>query len=94
MIVITAVHKEPAVDIAIQEAFEKLGSDCPSQDHAGTCCTNFRHGKRYVRYATCTYGYSGKSMCYASLLYMFSNFVDSLITHITNYHVHVSGHHN
>ncbi len=34
MIVITAIHEEPAVDMAIQEAFKKLGSGRPSQDQA------------------------------------------------------------
>ncbi len=74
---ITAVHKEPAVVIAIQEAFEKLESGRPSQDQAHAV-RNFVLGNDiYLRVAA--------SRCVILLCRTYMT--DTLnTTHDTNYH--------
>lgn len=61
--------EEPVIDIAILEAFQKLGYDRPTQEQAQAVRSLMLGSDVFVMLPTG----SGKSLCYASLPYIFDS---------------------
>ena len=61
--------EEPFIDVAILEGFQKLGYDCPTQEQAQAIRSFVLGSDVFVMLPTG----SGKSLCYASLPYIFDS---------------------
>ena len=61
--------EEPFIDVAILEGFQKLGYDCPTQEQAQAVRSFVLGSDVFVMLPTG----SGKSLCYASLPYIFDS---------------------
>ena len=65
--------EEPVIDVAILEGFEKLGYDHPTQEQAQAVRSFVLGSYVFVMLPTG----SGKSLCYASLPYIFDSLQQS-----------------
>ena len=71
--------EEPFIDVAILEGFQKLGYDCPTLEQAQAVRSFVLGSDVFVMLPTG----SGKSLCYASLLYTFDGL--QRVIHVATY---------